>query len=210
MAPIKVLLCKDNADSGDGLNALLKISKGFNVVGVFYHSEAILSEIIVLQPEVIIIDVELPVNLSIECTRRVKDKFPNIHILFYTIYEDEDKLFGALRAGASGYLLKRSSAGLLREAILEVMQGGSPMSPCIARKVIQHFHQHGNSAKYTLCDRERNILRFLVKGLPTKIISGKVFLSEDGVKKNLRNIYNKLKVNSGKEAVAKAVRERII
>jgi DNA-binding NarL/FixJ family response regulator len=90
------------------------------------------------------------------------------------------------------------------------MLGGSPMSPRIARKVIQHFHQHGNSANYPLCDRERNILKFLVKGLPTKIISGKVFLSEDGVKKNLKNIYNKLKVNSGKGAVAKAVRERII
>jgi DNA-binding NarL/FixJ family response regulator len=109
-------LCKDDAESGECLNDLLKIFKGINFVGVIYNGEAILSEIIDLQPNVIIMDVEMPGYSGIDCTRRIKEQFPDIHVLFYTVYEEEHKLFGALRAGACGYLLKRSSASLLKEA----------------------------------------------------------------------------------------------
>src|SRR5690554_6785628 len=188
MAPIKTLLYKDNFDKSRYSSSLSAVLHDFDFFGDFLMSEIAISEIIRLKPEVIILDIELPGVLGIECTRKIKEGFPEVQILVYTVYEDEDNLFGFLSAGASGYLLKKPSTDLLKEAVVEVMKGGSPMSPCIARKVIQYFHPNRNNTKYRLCDRELRILKLLAKGLPTKIISGEVFLSEDGVKKNLKNI----------------------
>ncbi|NUQ23512.1 MAG: response regulator transcription factor [Saprospiraceae bacterium] len=210
MPAIKILICEDSFEKREYLRQLLNGYDSFELVGECATGEEAIAKTPELQPDVVVMDVGLPGISGIESTRKIKETQPLAHIIMYTVYEDDDKLFDSLCAGASGYLLKKTPPHRLLESILEVMDGGSPMSPGIARKVIKYFHQNIGKNKYNLKDHELAVLRYLVEGLPIKAIAAKVFLSEDGVKKNLKNIYLKLHVNCGKEAVAKAVRERIV
>lgn len=210
MPPFKILICEDSADKREYLRLLLGGCDDFHLVGAFVTGEDAVAAVHELAPDVIIMDIELPGISGIESTRLIKEILPHTHIIMYTVYEDDEKLFDSLCAGASGYLLKKTPPDQLAKAIKDVMEGGSPMSPGIAQKVIQYFHKLPKKMDYHLCERELNILRQLVDGLPIKIIAGEVYLSEDGVKKNLANIYKKLHVSCGKEAVAKAVREGIV
>ena len=210
MPSVKILLCEDDAEKRNYLLMLMQGYEAFEVVGVFEDGEQAVSKVAELNPDVVIMDIELPGISGIESTQQIKERVPDVHVIMYTVYEDEDKLFDSLCAGASGYLLKKTPPHRLVEAIKEVIDGGSPMSPGIARKVIRHFHQNPGRQEYALCDREIDILKLLVEGLPTKMIADRVFLSVDGVKKNLKNIYLKLHVSCGKEAVAKAIREKIV
>ena len=210
MPPFKILICEDSADKREYLRLLLGGCDDFHLIGAFVTGEDAVAAVHELAPDVIIMDIELPGISGIESTRLIKEILPHTHIIMYTVYEDDEKLFDSLCAGASGYLLKKTPPDQLAKAIKDVMEGGSPMSPGIAQKVMQYFHKLPKKMDYHLCERELNILRQLVDGLPIKIIAGEVFLSEDGVKKNLANIYKKLHVSCGKEAVAKAVREGIV
>lgn len=210
MTPIRILICEDDAEKRSHLCQLLRGYEDFEVVGEFELGEDAIHNAPELAPDVVIMDIELPGISGVESTAQIKAQRPEAQIIMYTVFEDDDKLFESLCSGASGYLLKKTPPHRLVEAIQEVMEGGSPMSPGIARKVIQHFHPNPRKQEYPLCERELNILKLLVEGLPIKAIAGKVFLSIDGVKNNLRNIYRKLHVSSGKEAVAKAVRERLV
>lgn len=210
MPPFKILICEDSADKREYLRLLLGGCDDFHLIGAFVTGEDAVAAVYELAPDVIIMDIELPGISGIESTRLIKEILPHTHIIMYTVYEDDEKLFDSLCAGASGYLLKKTPPDQLAKAIKDVMEGGSPMSPGIAQKVMQYFHKLPKKMDYHLCERELNILRQLVDGLPIKIIAGEVFLSEDGVKKNLANIYKKLHVSCGKEAVAKAVREGIV
>lgn len=210
MPPFKILICEDSADKREYLRLLLGGCDDFHLVGAFVTGEEAVAAVHELAPDVIIMDIELPGISGIESTRLIKEIVPHTHIIMYTVYEDDEKLFDSLCAGASGYLLKKTPPDQLAKAIKDVMEGGSPMSPGIAQKVMQYFHKLPKKMDYHLCERELNILRQLVDGLPIKIIAGEVYLSEDGVKKNLANIYKKLHVSCGKEAVAKAVREGIV
>jgi DNA-binding NarL/FixJ family response regulator len=210
MPPFKILICEDSADKREYLRLLLGGCDDFHLIGAFVTGEDAVAAVHELAPDVIIMDIELPGISGIESTRLIKEILPHTHIIMYTVYEDDEKLFDSLCAGASGYLLKKTPPDQLAKAIKDVMEGGSPMSPGIAQKVMQYFHKLPKKMDYHLCDRELNILRQLVDGLPIKIIAGEVYLSEDGVKKNLANIYKKLHVSCGKEAVAKAVREGIV
>jgi len=210
MPPFKILICEDSADKREYLRLLLGGCDDFHLTGAFVTGEDAVAAAHDLAPDVIIMDIELPGISGIECTRLIKEKLPHTHIIMYTVYEDDEKLFDSLCAGASGYLLKKTPPDQLAKAIKDVMEGGSPMSPGIAQRVMQYFHKLPRKTDYHLCDRELNILRHLVDGLPIKNIAVEVCLSEDGVKKNLANIYKKLHVSCGKEAVAKAVREGIV
>ena len=210
MPPFKILICEDSADKREYLRLLLGGCDDFHLAGAFVAGEDAVAAVHELAPDVIIMDIELPGISGIESTRLIKEIVPHTHIIMYTVYEDDEKLFDSLCAGASGYLLKKTPPDQLAKAIKDVMEGASPMSPGIAQKVMQYFHKLPKKMDYHLCERELNILRQLVDGLPIKIIAGEVYLSEDGVKKNLANIYKKLHVSCGKEAVAKAVREGIV
>ena len=127
----------------------------------------------------------------------------------YTVFEDDEKLFQCLCAGANGYLLKKTAPSKLIDAIQEVIEGGAPMSPSIARKVLNSF-QHGKSNKYFLSTREIETLQLLIKGYSAKMIAAELKISFDTARYHLKNIYNKLHVNCGKEAIAKALGERIV
>jgi len=128
----------------------------------------------------------------------------------YTVFEDDDKLFECLCAGANGYLLKKTAPAKLFDAIQEVLEGGAPMSPTIARKVLNSFQTSKEANKYQLSPREIEVLQWLAKGYSIKLIAAEMFLAFDTVRSHLKNIYQKLHVNCGKEAIAKALSERIV
>lgn len=211
MTLIRVLICESGTDrTATSLRAMLHACPSIKVVGLAGDGEEALRQAIRLAPDLTILDVESPGLSGAETIRSLKTLQPTMQVLVYTACEAEDKLFGALCAGANGYLLKKTPTSRLLEDILEVGRGGAAFSPSIARQLTHYFQRTSQQHDYPLCSRELTILKLLVQGLPTKVIAGQVYLSEDGVKKNLKNIYQKLEVNSGKEAVAKAVREQIV
>ncbi len=209
MKPISILICEDSPEKRAYLHLLLQ-EPGFTLTGEFKRGEDAIAGAARCCPDVVIMDIQLSGISGIESTRMIKESQPDTQVIMYTACEEEEMLMEALYAGASGYLLKKTPPQRLIDSIYEVMDGGSPMSPGITRKLIRHLYRPGRKTAYPLSERELQVLALLVDGLPIKVIAGKVFLSQDGVKKNLKNIYNKLHVTCGKEAVAKAIRERIV
>jgi DNA-binding NarL/FixJ family response regulator len=162
-------------------------------------------------PEVILMDIQLPGMSGIEGIGIIKQKYPDIDIMMLTVYHDSHKIFNALRAGASGYLLKHTSLPKIKESILTLIDGGSPMSPQIARKVISHFQETSQKkdSKSGLTPRENDIVTGLVDGLSYKMIADRFDISIDTVRTHIRNIYKKLHVNSKAEVIAKSLKGEI-
>src|SRR5699024_1188606 len=159
-------------------------------------------------PDVILMDIKLPGLSGIEGMGLIKEKYPDIDIIMLTVYHDSHKIFKALRAGASGYLLKHTSLPEIKESILKLLDGGAPMSPQIARKVISHFQEEkskGNKAS-DLTPRERGVVNGLVEGLSYEMIAGRYDMYIDTVRAHIRNIYRKLHVNSKAEVIAKSLK----
>jgi DNA-binding NarL/FixJ family response regulator len=163
-----------------------------------------------MRPDVVLMDIDLPILSGTEGVKQVKEARPDIAVIMYTVVEDDEKLFSCLCAGANGYLLKKTPPARLFDAIQEVLDGGAPMSPIIARKVLDSFNSYKGSIKYDLSVREVDVLRLLVKGHSSKIIAATLFISFETVRSHLKNIYNKLHVNCGKEAIAKVLGEHIL
>ena len=202
---IKVAIVEDNEKIREGLATLIDGSEGFQCTATYESAEEALRRLPVYNPDVVLMDIQLPRMSGIECVEKLKEKNPEFQIMMLTVYEDDEKVFKSLVAGASGYILKRTRPAELLEAIRELHEGGSPMSDQIARKVVQAFQQMGKSSKETenLSDREMEILSFLAKGYHDKEIAEKFFLSIKTVRTHLRNIYKKLHVRSRTEAVLK-------
>jgi DNA-binding NarL/FixJ family response regulator len=162
-------------------------------------------------PEVILMDIQLPGMSGIEGIGIVKQKYPDIDIMMLTVYHDSHKIFNALRAGASGYLLKHTSLPEIKDSILTLVDGGSPMSPQIARKVINHFQDKSQKKgkKSDLTPRENDIVTGLVDGLSYKMIADRYDISIDTVRTHIRNIYKKLHVNSKAEVITKSLKGEI-
>jgi DNA-binding NarL/FixJ family response regulator len=160
-------------------------------------------------PDVVLMDINLPKLNGIECVRRLKALLPAVQILMLTVYEDSEKIFRSLLAGANGYLLKRTPQNEIMEAIAEVHRGNSPMSGHIARKVVQYFNQQGANQQVIekLSQREREVLERLAEGISYKEIADVLALSIDTVRKHIKGIYGKLHVHSRGEAVAKYLRK---
>lgn len=162
-------------------------------------------------PDVLLMDIQLPGMSGIEGIGIIKKKYPDVEILMLTIYHDSHKIFDSLVAGASGYLLKHTSLPEIKESIENLIEGGAPMSPQIARKVIQHFNKPVNEKKTEsdLTPREQDIVNGLVDGLSYKMIADRFDISIDTVRAHIRNIYKKLHVNSKAEVIAKSLRGEI-
>jgi DNA-binding NarL/FixJ family response regulator len=209
---IKVALYEDNFTLRNSLSHLLQSSEEFEFLGAYESPENIIENCNSDKPNVILMDIDMPIMNGIEATTLVKSKFPEINILILTIFEDRDKLFDALKAGASGYLLKNSRVVEIIEAIHEIYQGGSPMTPSIARKVLEFFSKPQNqpNPEEKLSDRELDILKCLVSGDSYKMIAANCFISMGTVRSHINNIYKKLHVNSKSEAVVKALKERLV
>ncbi len=183
------------------LQTLINGAEGLQCVGVFANAEDALANIPTLQPEIILMDIGLPRMSGAECAERLKILCPNIQIMMLTIFQDSDRIFEALKSGATGYLLKKTSPAQIVEAIYNLRDGGAPMSAQIARKVVEAFQP--DPALQTLTPREKELLSYLAKGYSYKEIAAVVFISVKTVNKHIYNIYEKLHVNSSTEAVAK-------
>jgi DNA-binding NarL/FixJ family response regulator len=158
-------------------------------------------------PNVLLMDIQLPGMSGIEGMKIIQQKYPDIEIIMLTVYHDSHKIFDSLKAGASGYLLKHTSLPEIKNAIELLMQGGAPMSPQIARKVITHFNDRGQKQQESnLTNREQDIVNGLVDGLSYKLIADRLYISIDTVRAHIRNIYKKLHVNSKAEVIAKSLR----
>jgi DNA-binding NarL/FixJ family response regulator len=201
--PIKVAIVEDNEKIREGLAALIDGSEGFQCTAAYDTAEEALQRLPGYNPDVVLMDIQLPRMSGIECVARLKDRHAEMQVMMLTVYEDDEKVFKSILAGATGYILKRTPPAELLEAIRELHEGGSPMSDQIARKVVQAFQQMGKSSKETenLSDRELEILAYLARGYHDKEIADHFFLSVKTVRTHLRNIYHKLHVRSRTEAV---------
>lgn len=206
---IKVSIIEDDDWIRENLAAQIGRTSGFVCAGCYRNGEEAISRILKDIPDVILMDINLPKMNGIECVRKLKPLVPSAHIMMLTVYEDSDKIFDSLLAGASGYLLKRTPQAEIMEAIADVHRGNSPMSGHIARKVVQYFNQRGSDDKEIekLSKREREVLDHLAQGIPYKEIADVLSLSIDTVRMHIKGIYSKLHVHSRGEAVAKYLRK---
>lgn len=202
---IRVAIVEDLPEIRKGLCALVGGSPGFKCVGEFGDGVEALKGIPTLSPDVVLMDIDMPKMNGIECVRRLKEELPDIQVMMLTVFEDDEKIFQSILAGATGYLLKKSPPAKLLEAIQELQNGGSPMSGQIARKVVGAFQQMGESKKDAdnLTAREKEILSYLAKGFLYKEIAEALFISVDTVRTHLHRIYEKLQVRSRSEAILK-------
>ena len=206
--PLRLCLVEDHRSTRESFIKLLRHAPDVVCIGAFENGKQALAEIPALQPNVVLMDINIPAPSGIECVRTLKLSCPKIEFVMLTTYDETDLIFDALRAGASGYLLKRAAPDELIRAINEVRNGGSPMSMEIARRVVSHFHQIRQPVieEEKLSKRESEILVLLAKGLSYKLIADELGLSPHTIHNRLRGIYKKLHVQSGREAVAKFVK----
>jgi DNA-binding NarL/FixJ family response regulator len=202
---IRVCLVEDHRATRESFLKLLRHADAVVCTGAYVDGKEALSEIPKILPDVVLVDINLPDRSGIECVGILKRAHPRIEFVMLTTYDDTDLIFSALRAGASGYLLKRAAPDELIGAINDVSRGGSPMSMEIARRVVSHFHKIREPAREEekLSKREQEILELLAKGLSYKLIADRLSLSPHTIHNRLRGIYRKLHVQSGTEAVAK-------
>jgi DNA-binding NarL/FixJ family response regulator len=207
---ISVAIVEDNAGVRRSLELMLNDSPGFRCVCACGSTEDALHVIPRHAPDVVLMDIHLPNRSGIECTLRLKQLLPGIQVIMITVYTDIDTIFKALRAGASGYLLKRSPPEKILEAITEVRQGGAPMTREIARKVVEAFNEPAEAAPQVsnLTRRENEVLELLSQGFGNKEIAQNLSISADTVRYHLKQIYDKLHVRSRTEAVAKFIGTR--
>src|SRR4051812_12960149 len=209
----KIALCEDNDSFRESLKQFIEDSPGFSVVASLSSAQDIIDVVNENLPDIILMDIDLPGLTGIQATALVKSHFPGVHVLILTVYEDDEKIFDAILAGASGYLLKKTAPSRILEAISEIRDGGASMSSSIVKKVLNFFNRQTAAEpfnEYTLSDRELDILKCLVNGDSYKMIADNCDISIGTVRSHINSIYKKLHINSKSEAVAKALKERLV
>jgi DNA-binding NarL/FixJ family response regulator len=205
---ISVSIVEDNNQLRATLARVLNRADGFRCLSQYANAEDALKDLPQVRPDVVLMDINLPGMNGVQCVRQLKALLPEIQVMMLTVYEDTENIFNALAAGASGYMLKRTSSKELLEAIQDVQRGGSPMTMHIARKVVQSFQHTATTAQSTenLSEREQQVLDLLSQGLMYKEIAEKLAISYETVHTYIRRIYEKLQVRTRTEAVAKFLR----
>jgi len=203
---ITIAIVEDLDEVRDGLKNFLALSSEFRILDTFKTAEEALYDIPRLRPDIVIMDISLPGMNGIECIRQVRDRAPATQFMMFTVYENDEKVFEALKAGASGYLLKNTGLVQLIEALKELYNGGSPMSANIARKLVTLFRseQKETTKLEVLSSRENEILQLLTKGLLYKEIADQLSISVSTVRQHIHHIYEKLHVQNRTEAINKA------
>lgn len=210
---IKVVVFDDNKSRRNSLNVLVNQTSNMSCIGTFEDCSEVIANVRETQPDVVLMDIDMPNVNGIDGVRLLRKHFPGLCIIMQTVFEDDDKIIDAIIAGANGYILKKAHPSKILEGISEVVHGGAPMTASVARRVLELFQKNpgrniGNEFKLT--EREKEILTDLVKGLSYKMIADNRSISVYTVNAHVRNIYEKLQVNSVAEAVRKAIEQRII
>jgi len=210
----KIIIYEDNEALRGSLVYLLNSHNEYDVVADFGNVNEVASQVLLYAPDLVIMDIDMPGKNGIEGVEALKEARPETAIIMYTQFEDDEKLFKSICAGADGYILKKTAPEKFFDAIKEVLNGGAPMSPMIAKKVINSFKlsQQNNNIqhKYDLTNREAEILQLLTKGYSVKLIAAEMNIAYDTARSHLRNTYRKLHVNCGKEAIAILLASKII
>jgi two-component system NarL family response regulator len=207
---MRIAIVEDHRQILENLRLLLSGESGITVEGAFLSAEEALSELPRISPEIMLIDLDLPGMSGIELIRKVKGARTEVEMLAYTIFEDRDTVFSAIKAGASGYILKGSSPRELIESLNSLYQGGAPMSPKIARKVIREFHEEEENPSTLLSQKEKNIVKCIEQGLTYKVIAERLCISPHTVHTHIKNIYEKLQAKDRAEAINKARKKGLL
>jgi DNA-binding NarL/FixJ family response regulator len=209
----RITIFDDNDNRREGLELLINLTDGMTCAGAFPDCGNVLHDIEISKPDVVLMDIDMPNVNGIEGVKIIRKKYPVLKILMQTVFEDDDKIFASICAGADGYILKKTQPHDLVKAILEALDGGAPMTPRIARQVLRLI-QNKNSVNlnedFNLTKREHEILSHLVEGLSYKMIGDRCNISVSTVNTHIQNIYEKLHVNSVAAAVAKAMENKIV
>ncbi|MBB6002868.1 response regulator transcription factor [Arcicella rosea] len=206
----QILIYEDNERLRNSLELLLKGMPNMNVVGGFGNCDKVIEQVKNLSPTVILMDIDMPGEGGIIGVEKVKRHFPEVFVLMFTVFDDDERLMACLRSGANGYLLKKTSPLQIIDAIENVASGGAPMTPEIARRVLETFKvERKIPSDLGLTPREMQVLELLIKGHTYKMIAHDFSISVETVRSHLKNIYEKMHVNNGNEAVAKALRMRL-
>ena len=211
-APVRVIVVEDERELREGLRVLLDFTPSFACAGCFGSMEEALRKIEPGAMDLVLTDIGLPGMDGIEGTRVLREKFADLPIVVFSVHGEDDKIFQALCAGANGYLLKDTPPARIIEAMKEVLDGGAPMSPDVARRVVKLFRQFSPPAQadYHLTEQETQILKLLVDGHHYKTAAFELGISTSTVSFHLKNIYQKLQVHSKSEAIVKALREHLV
>jgi DNA-binding NarL/FixJ family response regulator len=208
--PVTVAIIEDDASIREGISAYIDATPGYSCSHVYESCEDALRQISDSLPDVILMDISLNGMSGIEGVKKFREKHPNVIIVMLTVYEDDAKIFESLRAGASGYLLKRTPLKEIITSVNDVLTGGAPMSPSIAKRVLNYFSASEAKVKdYHLTPREQDILKQLVSGSSYKMTARDLEISVDTVRSHIKKIYEKLQVHSKSEAVAKALKNKL-
>lgn len=211
---ISVVIFDDNKNIRDAIATLIASNDLMRLAGSFADARDLKQQLETAKPDVVLMDIDMPYINGIEAVKEIRASFPHIPVMMLTVFDDEDRVFNSIRAGAVGYMLKNTNPVKLLDAICEVHLGGAPMTPSIARKVMELFqHQKTpitTSENYNLSEREKDVLRLLVDGKAYKMISDQLGISYETVRTHMKHIYEKLHVASMTEAVAKAIQQKIL
>jgi DNA-binding NarL/FixJ family response regulator len=209
---IKVIYYEDNTNLREGISFLIQSTPQLDLLATFSNADTVKVDTEELKPDVILMDIDMPGTNGIDAVAIVKAVSPKTQVIMLTVFDNEEKIFNAIRNGASGYLLKHTPPSEIIDSIFDVNNGGSPMTANVARKVLQYFQSQPKAHKqdYNLSERELQIVKGLVSGYSYKAIASELFISIDTVRSHIRRIYEKLHVNSKTEAVLKAINEGLV
>ncbi|MBZ4187914.1 response regulator transcription factor [Niabella beijingensis] len=213
MTTIHVAVFDDNAYRRDSLSMLINASPRMTCTGTFFDCSNVITDVRKADPDVVLMDIDMPNVNGIEGVKIIKVNFPRIQVLMQTVYEDDNKIFASICAGASGYILKKSPPAQLIQAIEDVYNGDAAMTASIAKKVLTAFQKNvffENNEEVELTGREKEILNLLVKGYTRKMVASACNLSIHTVNTHIKNVYEKLQVNSVSEAVVKALNQKLL
>jgi len=212
--PIRIVIFDDSSFYRESLKMLFEDHSDFLLIGSFSNALNLIEDITSSQPDVVLMDIDMPSIDGIEATKILKNHFSSLPVIMLTQYEDEDKVINSICVGANGYLLKTSSGEKIKERICEVLNGGSSLDPSVAKKVLELFSKsitmRANEKKYLLSPREKEVLAHLVKGQSYKMIASDLDICYDTVRAHIKSIYQKLEVSSVSGAVAIAVSNNLI
>jgi DNA-binding NarL/FixJ family response regulator len=207
---VRIAIYEDNEQLRKSIQLLLLSQVNYEVVGAFEHANEIVGDVKQLQPDLVILDIDMPGRKGTEAVGLLKEAIPETLVVMHTVFEEDEKLFASLCAGANGYILKKTAPEKFLQYIDEVVNGGAPFSPGIAQKVLNYFQSQTQAAPdFHLTEREKQTLQLLVKGYTYKAIGAELNIALDTSRKHIRHIYEKLHVSCGREAVALAMKHKL-